>query len=137
MACKHWLDVLWGINMGKQTVDVTIFHQGADGNYSKTEYAQCFWDEDQAQAIIKTGLSNADSLYISIPYTVTQSLEITKGKDYIIKGKTTLTINNTSQSTQSSSLKTLKASHNVFTLSSSSLKDHGSRKLWHWELSGK
>ncbi|WP_167957962.1 DUF6751 family protein [Anaerosporobacter faecicola] len=121
----------------KNTVKVTIFHQGADSKYTKAVYDHCFWDEDQAQAIKKSGLSSVDSLYVSIPYTTVQSLDITKGKDYIIKGETDIIYDNTSQSTQSASLKDLKASHNVFTLNSISLKNHGSRKLWHWELSGK
>lgn len=120
----------------KNTVKVTIFHLNG-ANYEKKIYDKCFWDEDQAQAIRKSGLASVDSLYVSIPYFVVQSLEINKGKDYIIQGETELDFDNTSQSTQSNSLKALKENHNVFTINSSSLKNHGSKRMWHWELSGK
>lgn len=122
--------------MGKQTVKVTIFHLGSKG-YEKTVYDKCFWDEDQATAIKKSGLASVDSLYVSIPYSVVQSLEINKGKDYIIQGETLLEIDNTSEKTQSTSIKELKANHNLLTLSAGSLKNHGSKRMWHWELSGK
>lgn len=120
----------------KKTVKVTIFHLGASG-FTKAVYDKCFWDEDQATAIKKSGLASVDSLYVSIPYSVVQSLEINKGKDYIIQGETTLEIDNTSQATQSTSIKELKAKHNLLTLSAGSLKNHGSKRMWHWELSGK
>ena len=122
--------------MGKQTVKVTVFHLGLNG-YEKNVYDKCFWDEDQATAIKKSGLASVDSLYVSIPYSVAQRLEINKGKDYIIQGETTLGIDNTSQATQSTSIKELKANHNLLTLSAVSLKNHGSKRMWHWELSGK
>ncbi|WP_455715336.1 DUF6751 family protein [Anaerosporobacter sp.] len=122
--------------MGKQTEKVTIFHLGSNG-YEKSVYAKCFWDEDQATAIKKSGLASVDSLYVSIPYSVVQSLEINKGKDYIIQGETLLEIDNTSEKTQSTSIKELKANHNLLTLSAGSLKNHGSKRMWHWELSGK
>jgi hypothetical protein len=120
----------------KNTVKVTIFHLGANG-YEKNVYDKCFWDEDQATAIKKSGLSSVDSLYVSIPYSEAQSLDINKGNDYILQGETTLEIDNTTQQTQSNSIKLLKASHNVLTISAGSLKNHGSKRMWHWELSGK
>lgn len=122
--------------MGKQTVKVTIFHLGNNG-FEKNVYDKCFWDEDQATAIKKSGLASVDSLYVSIPYSVVQSLEINKGKDYIIQGETLLEIDNMSEKTQSTSIKELKANHNLLTLSAGSLKNHGSKRMWHWELSGK
>lgn len=122
--------------MGKQTVKITIFHLGSNG-YEKNVYDKCFWDEDQATAIKKSGLASVDSLYVSIPYSVVQSLEINKGKDYIIQGETTLEIDNTTEKAQSNSIKELKANHNLLTLSAGSLKNHGSKRMWHWELSGK
>lgn len=123
--------------MGKQTTDITIFH--LDGtNYVKNVYHGCFWEEDQAAAIKKSGLSSVDSLYISIPYnTDTENLCICKAKDLAIQGEVLETIDNTSQATQSTSIKALKSSHDVFVISSSAKKCHGSRRMWHWELSGK
>ncbi|WP_073291773.1 hypothetical protein [Anaerosporobacter mobilis] len=122
--------------MGKQTVKVTIFHLGKNG-FEKNVYDKCFWDEDQATAIKKSGLASVDSLYISIPYSVVQNLVINKTKDYIILGETDFEFDNTSQSTQSAGTRALIASHNTFIINSCSLKNHGSKRMWHWELSGK
>lgn len=123
--------------MGKQTTDATIFHLEGS-NYIKSIYRGCFWEEDQAANIRKSGLSSVDSLYISIPYSSdAQELSINKGKDLVIKGEITEDIDNTSQSTQASSIKEIKSSHDVFTITSLAEKKHGSRRMWHWELSGK
>lgn len=120
----------------KNTVKVTIFHLGNNG-YKKNVYDKCFWDEDQASAIKKSGLTSVDSLYVSIPYSVVHNLEINKGKDYIMQGETALEIDNTTEKTQSDGIKELKAKHNLLTISAGSLKNHGSKRMWHWELSGK
>lgn len=120
----------------KNTIKVTIFHLNG-ANYEKKVYSKCFWDEDQAQAIKKSGLASVDSLYVSIPYSVANSVPFTKGKDYIIQGETDLEIDNTSQKTQSEGITALKARCNLFTINSTSLKNHGSKRMWHWELSGK
>lgn len=120
----------------KNTTKVTIYHLGASG-YERTVYDGCFWEDDQAAKIAKTGLQNADSLYISIPIKNAPNLTVNKGKDYVIKGESVEEINNTSQSTQSASIKALKSTYEVFTINSYSKKDHGSPRMHHWELSGK
>lgn len=120
----------------KQTVDITIFHfDGKD--YIKRKCNKCFWEEDQATNIKKSGLSSIDSLYVSIPYFQAEDLTVFKGKDLIVQGNIEELIDNTSQQTQASSIKQIKASHEVFTINSVSRKCNGSKRMWHWELSGK
>lgn len=122
--------------MGKRTTKVTIYHLGANG-YERNVYDGCFWEDDQAAKIAKTGLSSADSLYVSIPLNNAPNLEINKGKDYIIQGEIDVEFDNTSQAVQSASLKALKASHEVFTITTVSKKNHGSPRMHHWEIGGK
>lgn len=122
--------------MGKQTTKITIYHQGANG-FERSVYDGCFWEDDQAAKIAKTGISSADSLYVSIPLKNSPNLEVNKTKDYIVKGEVDFEFDNTSQTTQSASLKTLKASYEVFTITTVSKKDHGSPRMHHWEVGGK
>lgn len=120
--------------MGKQTVTVTILHTDGTG-YRKAEYSGCFWEEDQQARIVKTGLASADSLYISIPWQ--DGFVITKGKDKAVLGTITEEVDNTSSATVSASIKQITNAHEVFTLTSCSPHNHGSKRMWHYELSGK
>jgi hypothetical protein len=122
--------------MAKKTTNVTIYHF-EDNKYLRSVYDHCFWEEDQAANIKKSGLTSIDSLYVSIPLSEAQTLVIKKGKDLIINGDVNFEFDNTSQATQSSSLNNLRANHDVFTINSYSKKDHGSPRMRHWELSGK
>lgn len=122
--------------MGKRTTKVTIYHLGANG-YERNVHDGCFWEDDLAAKIAKTGLSSADSLYVSIPLNNASNLEVKKGKDYIVKGEIDFKFDNTSPATISSSLLSLKALHEVFTITTVSKKDHGSPRMHHWEVGGK
>ncbi len=124
--------------MGKATVNTTIYHYDNDARtYTRTVYSGCFWDDDLAANVAKTGLLNADSLYVSIPLNNAPELNINKGKDLIIKGDIDTDIDNSSQSLQAAAVKALKAAYEVFTITSVTLKNHGSGRLHHWELGGK
>ncbi len=122
--------------MTKRTTKVTIYHL-KDKKYVRNVYDKCFWEDDQAARITKTGLSSVDSVYVSIPMTEAPNLIITKTKDLIVQGEITIEIDNTSEATQSASLKTLNSNYLVYAIKSFSKKDHGSPRMRHWELSGK
>lgn len=122
--------------MAKRMTKVTIYHF-EDNKYLRSVYERCFWEEDQAANIKKSGLTSVDSLYVSIPLSEAPNLVIKKGKDLIVNGSIEFEFDNTSQATQSASLNNLRVNHDVFTINSYSKKDHGSPRMWHWELSGK
>ncbi|MFV0344213.1 MAG: DUF6751 family protein [Anaerocolumna sp.] len=122
--------------MAKRTTKVTIYHL-KEKKYKRNVYDKCFWEDDQAARITKTGLSSVASLYVSIPLTEAPDLIITKTKDFIVQGEVTFEIDNTTEATQSASLKTLNTNYLVYTINSFSKKDHGSPRMRHWELSGK
>ena len=119
----------------KNTTKVTIYHLSGTA-WTRTVYEGAFWDDDQAAKIAKTGLSSADRLYVSIPLDKAPALEITKGKDFIVKGECNIEIDNASQATISASTKSL-ISAGAFIITTVSKKDHGSKGMHHWELGGK
>ena len=120
----------------KRTTSITIYHK-VGANYVRKVYHKCFWDEDKAANIKKSGLASVDSLYVSMPLSIAPNLTISNGNDLVIQGEIADEFDNTSQQTQSNSLKTLKEMYQVFTISAHSKKDHGSPRMHHWEISGK
>jgi len=118
----------------KNTTKVTIYHLGTA--WTRAVYDGAFWDDDQASKIAKTGLASADRLYVSIPLANAPNLDINKGKDYIVKGECALTIDSTSQASISASIKSLQSA-GAFLITTVSKKDHGSKRMHHWELGGK
>ena len=120
----------------KNTTKVTIYHKVTSSSWTKTVYDGAFWDDDQAAKIAKTGISSADRLYVSIPLTKAPNLDINKGNDYIVRGECPLTIDTTSQTTISASVKTIQSA-GAFLITTVSKKDHGSPRMHHWELGGK
>ena len=117
----------------KNTTKVTIYHKGTA--WTKTVYEGAFWDDDKQARIAKTGLSNADSLYVSIPLDKAPELTITNGKDYIVKGECNIVIDASTSAKESASIKEIL---NVgYTITTCSKKDHGSKRMRHWELGGK
>ncbi len=120
----------------KQTCKVTIYHL-REKEYVRAVYEGCFWDADAATAVEKTGLANADSLYVSIPLLNAPALTVAKGKDLIVQGECSVEIDNTSQTTQTASIKALKAEYDVYTITTLTRKDHGSPRMHHWEVGGK
>lgn len=135
MAVRYRSYVLWGVIM-KVKVDITLIHV-ENRQYVKQVYEDCFWDCDQSANIIKTGLTNIDSLYVSIPLAKAQNLKISNCKDFVIQGEIIESIDNTSEETQSASLKAIRNKYECFTVNSYSKKDHGSPRMHHWELSCK
>lgn len=121
----------------KRTVSVTIYHNNG-GAWERAVYAGCFWEDDRQRAIAKSGLQDADRLYVSLPLDKARALELEVGKDMIVKGECPGVIDNASQSAQAASIKALRAEYEVFTVTALSRKDHSlNPRLHHWEIGGK
>lgn len=120
----------------KNTADITIYHKTQSG-YIRRIYSRCFWDEDLMSRISKTGQTNTDSLYISIPLRNAPTLEIATSKDLVVKGIVYDEIDSSTERTEHMTLTQLKKNHPVFTINKVSLKDHGTSRMHHWELYGK
>lgn len=120
----------------RPNADITLYHY-ADGKYTRQVIKGVYWFAVKQSNVIKSGLVNADEVLIHIPVTSIDSLEITTSKDLVINRIVEMEIDNTSQQTQSASLKALNQAYNVFTVTAFDPKLYGSRRLQHYELSCK
>lgn len=120
----------------KPNADITLYHY-ADGKYTRQVIKGVYWFAVKQSNVIKSGLVNADSVSIHIPATSVDNLEITTSKDLAINGIVEIDIDNTSQQTQSASLKALNGAYDVYTVTTFDPKLYGSRRLQHYELSCK
>lgn len=120
----------------RPNTDITLYHY-ADGKYTRQVIKGVYWFAVKQSNVIKSGLVNADEVSIHIPVTSIDSLEITTSKDLVINRIVEMEIDNTSQQTQSASLKALNQAYNVFTVTAFDPKLYGSRRLQHYELSCK
>ena len=116
--------------------DITLYSL-KDNKYTRREIKKVFWNEVKESNTIKSGMINTDSVKIFIPLLHTEDLEVTTGKDILVKGIIDTEIDNTSQQTISASLKSLKDTHNFVTVSSCDLKDFGSKRMQHYVISCK
>ena len=116
--------------------DMTLYHWDGIG-YVRQEIADVFWQDARISNISKTGQTNADTLFISIPELSAKNLEIITGKDLVVKNICEFEFDNTNQKTQSESLKRLSTGREVFTVKAFEPKLYGSDGMRHYELSCK
>lgn len=120
----------------RPNADITLYHY-ADGKYTRQVIKGAYWFEVKQSNVLKSGLSNADSVSIHIPVTSADNLKVTTSKDLVINGIIDMEIDNTNQQTQSASLKALNGAYDVYTVTAFDPKLYGSRRLQHYELSCK
>ena len=107
-----------------------------NGAYTKYDIDKAFWDERKASNVVKSGLVNADSVKIFIPYTKDE-LEFAPSRDIVIRGKIQEGIDTTSEKTVAESKKKLQEKYGFVTVASCDKKLYGSKEMWHYELSCK
>lgn len=106
-----------------------------NGAYTKHDIDKAFWDERKASNVVKSGMANADSVKIFIPYT--EELEFTPAKDIVIRGIIQESIDTASEKAVAESKKMLREKYGFVTVSSCDKKLYGSKEMWHYELSCK
>lgn len=116
--------------------DMTLYHWNGTG-YDRKEIKKVFWSDSHISNIGKTGQTDADKVFISIPESSAVLLNVTTGKDLVVKGICQLEFDNTDQKMQSESLKLLKAECEVFNVNAFDPKLYGSEAMRHYELSCK
>ncbi|MDF2907960.1 MAG: hypothetical protein K0R34_3281 [Herbinix sp.] len=115
--------------------DMTLYLCGKDGKYTRKVINKVFWQEVKQSNVEKTGLSSADSVKIFIPSSsAPDGLAFTTGKDLVAEGEVLIEFDNTSPQTISESLKTLKAAHDVYTVSVADGKLYGSQNMQHYQI---
>lgn len=94
---------------------ITLYHFTND-SYVRTVINNVYWDEVSIGNVLKSGLTNADSIRIIIPSK--NDIEIKEGKDLIVKGKCDFVGTENIK-------KTLCEVHNAYTVSKVDRKLHG------------
>ena len=120
----------------KPNADITLY-KIKDGKYIRQAIRGVYWFAVKQSNVNRSGLTNADRISIHIPISSAEELEITTSKDLVVKGISEFEFDNTDQRTQSESLRSLKETHDVFTISAFDPKLYGSKRLQHYELSCK
>ncbi len=107
----------------------------SNGAYIRKNIDKVFWDERKASNVIKSGMSNVDSVKIFIPYM--EDLEFTPARDVIVKGHVEYDIDVSSEKNVAESKKYLQDTYGFVTVSSCDKKLYGSKQMQHYELSCK
>lgn len=63
---------------------ITLYHFTDGSNYIRTVIKNVFWNETKKSNVLKSGMSNADSVSVIIP--TEGDIEIKEGKDLVVKG---------------------------------------------------
>lgn len=115
--------------------DITLYSCSKDGKYTRNVIKGVFWQESKQSNIEKTGMVSADSVKVFIPHENTpEGLKFTTGKDLVVKGEISTEIDNASQQTISTSLATLKAANDVYTVTVADGKLYGSKNMQHYQI---
>lgn len=131
--------------------DMTIYNKYYDkalglDRYQRTVIKGVHWEDTQGANIIKSGLENADRIFVSIPFGCQADRTYCKPKafesladksifftiqpgDRIIKGAIDFDING--------SAKALDETYETFTVTTVDTLDFGSSRLHHWEVGGR
>ena len=120
----------------RPNADITLYHY-KDGEYIRRVIKNVYWFAVKQSNVLKTGLTNADRATVHIPVTSVDNLEITTSKDFVVNGLIDMEIDNTSQQTQSTSLRELNEQYDTHTVTAFDPKLYGSKRLQHYVLSCK
>lgn len=100
------------------------------GKYERIFLPRVFWDMKSTASTGKNGKTESDTVTVFLPLL----LRLTPQKDLIIKGSVPLTIDNSTEETQSASVKKLFAGYDVHTVMACRVCDYGSAEMRHTEL---
>lgn len=107
----------------------------SNGEYIRKNIDKAFWDERKASNVLKSGIANADSLKVFIPYT--GDINFSTSKDLIVKGEVNYQIDTTTEKTIAESKQYLIQNYETYTITSCDKKLYGSPNMQHYELSCK
>lgn len=100
------------------------------GKYERIFLPRVFWDMKSTASTGKNGKTESDTVTVFLPLL----LQLTPQKDLIIKGSVPLTIDNSTEETQSASVKRLFEVYDVHTVMACRVCDYGSAEMRHTEL---
>lgn len=103
------------------------------GKYERIFLPRVFWDAKSTALTSKNGKTESDTVTVFLPLL----LRLTPQKDLIVKGSVPLTIDNSTEETQSASVKRLFEVYDVHTVMACRMCDYGSAEMRHTELTVK
>lgn len=97
-----------------------------------------YWEDVDNATFLKTGQRGSCTALVMLPFSsVGKAINLTKGKDLIVKGVIDFEFDNTSQATIAEGIAKLKTNHKALTLVSVDERLYGSKSVQHYELTGK
>ncbi|HHV09976.1 MAG TPA: hypothetical protein GXX75_06840 [Clostridiales bacterium] len=124
--------------------DITLYLYDKSGNVTRLPVSGkdgkkgAFWDEVKQANILKSGLTNADTIKIMVPVAnLPEGISFTAAKDMVVKDVIGFEFDNTSEASRSASLKALKAANAVYGINAADAKLYGSPGMRYYQLSCK
>ena len=121
--------------------DITLYlctKEGKLEKFTRRVVKNVYWEDVDNATFLKTGQRGSCTALVMLPFSsVGKAINLTKGKDLIVKGVIDFEFDNTSQATISEGIAKLKTNHKALTLVSVDERLYGSKSVQHYELTGK
>ena len=112
--------------------------EGKLEKFTRRVVKNVYWEDVEHSTFIKTGQRGSCTALVMLPLSsVGKAINLTKGKDLIVKGVIDFEFDNTSQATIAEGIAKLKTNHKALTLVSVDERLYGSESVQHYELTGK
>ena len=121
--------------------DITLYlctKEGKLEKFTRRVVKNVYWEDVDNATFLKTGQRGSCTALVMLPFSsVGKAINLTKGKDLIVKGVIDFEFDNTSQATIAEGIAKLKTNHKALTLVSVDERLYGSKSVQHYELTGK
>lgn len=121
--------------------DITLYLCAKEGKlekFTRQVVKNVYWEDVEHSTFIKTGQRGSCTALVILPFSsVGKAINLTKGKDLIVKGVIDFEFDNTSQATIAEGIAKLKTNYKALTLVSVDERLYGSKSVQHYELTGK
>ena len=121
--------------------DITLYlceREGKLDKFKRQVVKNVYWEDVDNTTFLKTGQRGSCTALVMIPLSsIGKAINLTKGKDLIVKGVIDFEFDNTSQATIAEGIARLKTNYKPLTLVSVDERLYGSKPVQHYELTGK
>ncbi|MBF1137632.1 MAG: hypothetical protein HXL76_06420 [[Eubacterium] sulci] len=112
--------------------------EGKLEKFTRRVVKNVYWEDVDNATFLKTGQRGSCTALVILPFSsVGKAINLTKGKDLIVKGVIDFEFDNTSQATIAEGIAKLKTNYKALTLVSVDERLYGSKSVQHYELTGK
>lgn len=112
--------------------------EGKLEKFTRQVVKNVYWEDVEHSTFIKTGQRGSCTALVMLPFSsVGKAINLTKGKDLMVKGVIDFEFDNTSQATIAEGIARLKTNYKALTLVSVDERLYGSKSVQHYELTGK